>query len=312
MFDSTTHACISSITRNDKVEIYYKDNDTHGFACSYLFYKYFQKYEMLGNISFIKTDYLMPDTITKGAIVILIDMDINYLIGVVAASLAKKMVIIDVKESVINSLLKDNKHNLPNTSFFHHSGLSPIGVVWKLLDESSIPPEVLNCLNLSYCSEHSFLEASNKIAAIRSFLKTYEVWDKLIDDKEIEEITTSELINTLNRNRAISICARNGEAMSISGYKVICINCSREDMDEVGVIASLTPDCDFALVYEKVKDHYFYKAYRRKDKDINLLDVFKHTFCSGFKNRMWFRLEKEITSFKQKRSILSRLIRSSK
>lgn len=307
MFETTTHKIISSINRNEKVQIFYKDYDTHGFGCSYLFYKYFQKYEMLNNISFIPTDYFVLSKVVKDSIVILIDIDLNYNIVNRITKLSKKTIIIDRKESVINSLLRDNANNLNNISFFNHNGLSPIGIVWKLLEETNAPPEVLNHLNLSYCSEHSLLSSDNKISSIRTYTRSYEVWDKLIIDKEIEDIKSNGFINVLNRDRAVSISMRNAVIHNYDDYKVITINCPREDMDEIGVLSSLTPDCDFSITYEHCLDHYYYRVYRARDKDINLFKVFKNIETFGFNNRLWFRLETENNLFNKKKSFLQRL-----
>lgn len=294
---------IKEIKDTDQIQIFYKDYDTHTFACSFLFYKYFREKGYLDNVVILPVEGVIDRVKDKTAITILIDIEITAIVLNELLEHSKRIIIIDQKENTVKHLkTKSNK----NLSLITQEGYSPIHCVWDLLYLDINPDNYILDLDTSYCNEHVYNEGNNKISILKNIPKVHAIWYEYVNSDDYKELDFHGYLNTIDMMNSMSIAKRNTNAFLYNGHKVLFTNCTRENMDTVGILTCQV--CDFSVMYEKCDNYYYYRVYMKEGINLNLLDIFSRFNCVGFRNRVWFRTTISDFIFNMKKSFMARLL----
>lgn len=296
---------LEAINRNDYVHFFYRKFDTHGFGCAYLFRKFFVKHEMLDNLDLRSIRDTEIPGCKAGSYVFLCDLDITPTLIFKLCIKAKKVFVIDTKDSTVKSLIPRYKSSEllmhTNLTFIHYENISPIGLVWKLLADDLQPPSFVHDLNSSYQAEIGIRE-DNQTFVVKSLPTDFKAWDDITEEQTYTSQSIGKLLGDISILNARNINLRNSEAFRIKNYKCLLINANREVMDEVGIMASMA--ADISITYEKNDDGYYYRVYTTNE-EINLLLLFSMQNCFGYNNRVWFKTDRYL--FRKKRNFLQRL-----
>lgn len=303
MSRDTAAVIIKDIKDTDQIQIFYKDYDTHAFACSFLFYKYFKEKGYIDNVVILPVEGVIDMIKDLSAITILIDTEItsSSLKSLLANS--KRIIVIDQKENTVQQLKNISSNNL---FLISKEGYSPIHCVWDLLYLDTDPDSYIFDLDTSYCNEHVYNDNNNKISILKNIPRVHSIWYEYVNNEDYKELDFHGYLNTVDMMNSMNIAKRNTNAFLYKGHRALFTNCIREHMDTVGVLTCQA--CDFSVMYEKCDTYYYYRVYKKETINLDLLEVFSNFKCVGFRNRVWFRTTLEDFIFNMKKSFVSKLL----
>lgn len=306
MLPEKSSKILENINRNDKVYFFYKKFDTHGFACSYLFRKFFVKHEMLNNLELLEVRDTEEIDCDKDSYVFLCDIDVTPSIIFKLCLKAKKVFVIDSKDSTALNLLPRYTNNSliahTNLVFAYHKDTSPIFITWKLVFEETTPLAFVKDLDTSYQTEIGILE-DNKSSIMRNIPQNHDIWDQFTSDDVYKIFPLNSFLDTASVVNSKNINIRNSRAINLLDHACLIINTNKEHMDEVGVMAAMA--CDLAITYEITDSGFFYKVYTKNPDTVDLFNIFSKYEYFGYRTRIWFKTKDFI--LQPKKSFLKRL-----
>ena len=295
------------INRTNKVYVFYKKLDIYGFLSVYLITRWFEKHQMQSNLHLIPV--LNEDDLylnrkkhykeLKDSIMIFIDTDFTDLTAIYYAYLAKRIELIDNKESV--QLLKDNKIKIPGVNlnakltFYHNKNISPLYVTYRALTDDDYPNSFLPLEELHKSIFNPDVSDYNLKLPGLFGNKFSDVDEFILNNKEKVFLFLREQRNIVGVlvEQAMSLAFNSAVGYNIGNTRILELNIPLSISMIPLAILNSEKDVHYAVCYEIIDKEYFYKITTNFSK-INLLALYKKYRPHGNKNSIWFKTNKSI------------------